>query len=315
MKILSIDPGIKNLAFCLFERIENINGINGINGENKYIIKKWDTINLSEEKKEILCQTKGCTKPAKFCSQCIQTQPQSLYFCLKHAKEKIKDSKDSLQIPKREQQMSFIKKQKIQELQNIANQYNIHFNLKTKKTDLLKSVEEYIVSHFYVQIETQKCGEVNLCDIGRNIKTHFDTLFLEEEKIDYVLIENQIGPIANRMKTIQGMIVQYFIMSTILVDKFEFISASNKLKMGTMGNEVKSVVNDSKPSQTTASDKKAYTARKKNGISICINIISNENQFKDKLDYFNSHKKKDDLSDAFLQGMWFIREKIKHINA
>jgi hypothetical protein len=127
MKILSIDPGIKNLAFCLFERIENINGINGINGENKYIIKKWDTINLSEEKKEILCQTKGCTKPAKFCSQCIQTQPQSLYFCLKHAKEKIKDSKDSLQIPKREQQMSFIKKQKIQELQNIANQYNIHF--------------------------------------------------------------------------------------------------------------------------------------------------------------------------------------------
>ena len=32
------------------------------------------------------------------------------------------------------------------------------------------------------------------------------------------------------MKTIQGMILQYFIMSNLNVDSIQFISASNKLK-------------------------------------------------------------------------------------
>ena len=53
MKILSIDVGIKNLAFCLFENnndidnIDNINNINNINNNN-FKIKKWDIINISE---------------------------------------------------------------------------------------------------------------------------------------------------------------------------------------------------------------------------------------------------------------------------
>jgi hypothetical protein len=37
-RILSIDIGIKNLAFCLFE-IEN----------NIYSVKKWDIVNIGEE--------------------------------------------------------------------------------------------------------------------------------------------------------------------------------------------------------------------------------------------------------------------------
>ena len=39
MKILSIDVGIKNLAFCLLE-----------NFENTYFIKEWDVINLCKKK-------------------------------------------------------------------------------------------------------------------------------------------------------------------------------------------------------------------------------------------------------------------------
>ena len=34
------------------------------------------------------------------------------------------------------------------------------------------------------------------------------------ESITHVFIENQISPIANRMKTIQGMLAQYFIMKS-----------------------------------------------------------------------------------------------------
>ena len=47
MKILSIDVGIKNLAFCLFEKS---------NDTQQFKITKWDTVNISE--KEIKSITK-----------------------------------------------------------------------------------------------------------------------------------------------------------------------------------------------------------------------------------------------------------------
>jgi hypothetical protein len=40
MKFLSIDVGIKNLAFCLFEKTE---------GSTHFKITKWDTINISQQ--------------------------------------------------------------------------------------------------------------------------------------------------------------------------------------------------------------------------------------------------------------------------
>ena len=43
MIILSIDVGMKNLAYCLFESINN-----------DYKILKWDIINLCNEKKKYM---------------------------------------------------------------------------------------------------------------------------------------------------------------------------------------------------------------------------------------------------------------------
>ena len=128
-------------------------------------------------------------------------------------------------------------------------------------------------------------------NIGVNIKTKFNKLFENEGTIDYVIIENQISPIATRMKTIQGMIVQYFIMSNLKVDHIEFISASNKLK------------------DCDIKDKTNYSDRKKLGIAKCLGMITNDFRFNEHIDYFNKHKKKDDLSDSFLQGIWFLNNK------
>ena len=132
--------------------------------------------------------------------------------------------------------------------------------------------------------------------IGKNIKLKFDQLFLEETNIDYVIIENQISPIANRMKTIQGQIVQYFIMSGINVKNIEFISASNKLK------------------EFETCGKTEYKDRKKLGIIKTQEILQNNKNFSNiymnYMNYFNTHKKKDDLADSFLQGLWFIKYRI-----
>ena len=257
MKILSIDVGIKNLAFCLFEKSPTA---------EHFKVTKWDTINIM------------CNKPAKF-------KKDHNCYCLKHSK------KQQLHIPTSEQKPSFINKQKIQKLYEIADSHNIKYENKVKKADLVTLINEYINKNYFETIESKKAADVNLFNIGLNIKTKFDKLFENEGQIDYVIIENQISPIATRMKTIQGMIVQYFIMSKLKVEHIEFISASNKLK------------------DCDLKDKTKYSDRKKLGITKCLEIITTDFRFNEHVDYFNGHKKKDDLSDSFLQGIWFINNK------
>jgi hypothetical protein len=38
--------------------------------------------------------------------------------------------------------------------------------------------------------------------------------------------------------------------------------------------------------------------------------VSSDHRFQDKADLFAAHKKKDDLADSFLQGLWFINHKV-----
>ena len=104
---------------------------------------------------------------------------------------------------------------------------------------------------------------------------------------DKILIENQISPIANRMKTVQGMLAQFFIMKG--VEDIVFVSAANKLKLF-MGK-----------------DKTTYNERKKIGIEITKNILNADKNISDVEQISNSNKK-DDLADCFLQGLWYILE-------
>jgi len=273
MKILSIDVGIKNLAFCLFEKSPTA---------EQFKITKWDTVNISEKetlKCDFLDKNEMCCKPAKF-------KKNDKCFCLKHSK------KQNFSIPTSEQKSNFINKQKIQKLYEIADSHGIKYENKVKKADLINLIKEHIENNYFKSIETPNAADVNLFDIGTNIKHHFDNLFSNENCIDYVIIENQISPIATRMKTIQGMIVQYFVMCNLKINHIEFISSANKLK------------------DVDAKEKTKYSDRKKMGIAKCLETITTDFRFNEQLSYFNSHKKKDDLSDSFLQGMWFINNKL-----
>jgi hypothetical protein len=279
MKILSIDVGIKNLEFCLFDKSPTA---------EQFKVTKWDVVNLSEEeclkcgfvepKVSLLEKNIICNKPAKF-------KKDGQCFCVKHSK------KQQHHIPTSEQKPSFINKQKIAKLYEIADLYNIKYDPKIKKNDLAILINEHIYKAYFETIESKKANEVDLFNIGVNIKNKFNDLFKDEGKIDYVIIENQIGPLAIRMKTIQGMIVQYFIMSNLNVEHIEFISASNKLK------------------DCDVKDKEKYSDRKKLGIAKCLGVLTSDFRFNEHMAYFNSHKKKDDLSDSFLQGLWFINNK------
>jgi hypothetical protein len=282
MKILSIDVGIKNLSFCLFEIISQTS--------NDLKIIKWDNIDLSEktESKCIEVDKNGlCDKPAKF-------MKEGKCYCLKHSK------KHNFLQPTQELKPSYLNKQKIQNLIVLADKYKIKYETPAKKSGLIGLLTEFAGKNCYVPIEKSSAPKVNLVTIGRNIQHKFDDILEDHVKtIDTIIIENQIGPIANKMKTIQGMLSQYFIMKNNNIE-IEFISALNKLKDYMPKNKD----NKEKP------EKMDYKQRKKLGVQTCLEMVNTDFRFKEWETFFSKHNKKDDLSDCFLQGMWYIKYKI-----
>jgi hypothetical protein len=293
MKVLSIDVGIKNLAYCLFQRDEE-------NPNSSFTISQWDIINLSVEKtmtcssssssSSLSAKTKLKTAVGGLCGRPAKFMKSSNCYCLQHAKKQ-----STYLLPLAELKPAFIKKQKIAKLHEIASKYKLLApDTSCKKADIIELISTFVSNNCLEEVKGVNASKVDLLEIGTNIKTKFNSLFEEEGFIDYVVIENQISPIANRMKTIQGMIAQYFIMSKNGVGSIQFVSASNKLK------------------DCDIAAKKTYADRKKLGISLCLDIISINPHYQDKVEYFKSHKKKDDLSDSFLQGVWFINASIIH---
>tara|TARA_B100001029_G_C15037133_1_gene440913 strand:+ start:597 stop:1409 length:813 start_codon:yes stop_codon:yes gene_type:complete len=268
MQILSIDVGMKNLAYCLFETIDN-----------NYKILKWDIINLCNEKKHF-CQevnkkkNKKCNKSAKF-FKCNN------YYCKIHAKNK------NYKIPNFRSHT--LKKLSLKKLRIFANEYDISYNKLFKKQDCFNQIMLDISNNYFNTVSTISTKDLNLIDYGINIKDLFQKTF-DYNNIDLVLVENQIGPLALRMKSLQGMIIQHFIENN--VNNICCINSNNKLK-DFLGNK-----------------KTTYNERKKESIKITQNIINNNNNLAYWIDIFNNHKKKDDLADCFLQVLWYFNKKL-----
>ena len=135
----------------------------------------------------------------------------------------------------------------------------------------------------------------------------FDNLFYYGNeglyRPDKVVIENQISPIATRMKTVQGMVTQYFLMRGVPKTSISYISATNKLKAW-------SAINADAEIDT-------YDDRKKTGIACVRTMLSPMMPLGNNLPItgmsdadiqrwkmaFESHKKKDDMADSLLQGI------------
>ena len=320
-KLLSIDIGIKNLAFCLFE-IEN----------NIYSVKKWDIVNIGEET-PLFCgeieneksKSKSTTKkqlPQQPQQSSSQVPPQSINICNKPAKYTknnkcycLKHSKKQVfHVPTKELVPAYLNKQKINSLFELAEKYNISYTKPIKKQDLIHLFNEHVLNKCFEPVNITNSNKVDIISIGKNIKKKFDEIFSTNglyDNIDVILIENQISPIANRMKTIQGMVAQYFIMKCSTHTQtqpqnqqhIEFVSSFNKLK-DVNKNNIKHTDDESK------TDKSKYNDRKKLGISTCLENLEKTHLNDEWVKFFNKHSKRDDLADCFLQGIWYIKNRL-----
>ena len=258
--------------------------------------------------------------------------PPVLYCdkCAEKSKYKI-PSREILPIKRKPE---LLQKKKLGELMDIKANLSAHLcggpaapqNLKLRKADLVQEIvatlardylepfdenkySSYITGSVVVPDKPKKANyiyahDLDLITYGRNMMKHLDAILFTAAApapIDMMIIENQISTLASRMKTLQGMITQYFIMKHI--PQIEFISASCKLKLFTDAN-----------SEDGGVDASTYADRKKSGIIVCrslgeISRKQNSNYAK-WMPVFENHKKKDDLADCFLQGLWRVHSAV-----
>ena len=364
--IISFDIGIKNLAYCIFV----------IDPAKKHqtSVLKWNIINLtqtdasSQQKPQTCtCMKAGkkkapdtvCGKKGAFTDSTMQN-----VYCSTHAKSSKSQNDSTVQgtctgkiIPSKEMSMTTIKKMKLEDLKIFCKTHFIAFAESDKKPDICAKAETAIKERTLVPIKPvkQNANHVHLVEIGKQIRIQMNQILkvqrtdgsegpLNDIKVDIVILENQISPIAGRMNTIQGMLAQYFIMRDLgfqndisLIPKIEFISSSGKLKdykgskgpsggkgpkdptvpkepstdgcSSTVPKELKELNGPKDPKEPQ--EKTSYKDHKRDGIAFCRDFMTKNEGLRTHQDVFDASAKKDDLADCFLQGIYYLkREKL-----
>jgi len=178
-----------------------------------------------------------------------------------------------------------------------------------KKTDVITIIDWRIIA-----LAESKKEIKGIDDISERIYIEMDNIIGDLklrgiDKIDYVLIENQPSNLNGIMKTIQHIIYCYFSLIKYWdkdVKNVILVNASLKTKTHDYKPEIQTTVESPKNAKGFRKDK--YKINKKLSIDICSNYIK-DNEVLASL--FAENKKKDDLSDACLQAVEYIRTNIK----
>ena len=275
-RLISFDVGIKNIAYCIFD----------VAADERSTIKQWDVLNLCETSPISICQEllknkKMCGKQAKFkkASECV---------CEKHARASLK-----FFLSQPCNSLSSLKKKSAEDIK-LLYQNLPQSSKQSKKLDMIHEIVTYHANRSWEPIFVVKknASTLDLITIGRSLHAQLSQTDIMTT-VTHVIIENQISPIANRMKTLQGMLAQHFISLGVL--NIEFVSSGNKLK------DFKEISDTKTP----------YQNHKKDAVIHCRTLL--EEMGEDQWGaFFRDHPtKKDDLADCFLQGIWFLKKNKK----
>ena len=163
--------------------------------------------------------------------------------------------------------------------------------------------------------------------------------------VDAVVIENQPSLKNPQMKSIQMILYSYFLIlgkvigngenSKSYIENVDFCSASNKLKVydgpkivlpekksrskkkneevtinpednDNKNIEIVETIQEKEDEKKTKSSSLKYADKKRLAIEHALYYLKKDQPA--YFDFFNNHKKKDDLADSFLQGLYYLRK-------
>jgi hypothetical protein len=235
-------------------------------------IKLWKVLDIAKTGSGTCC-VDGCVATAKYiCS--------NLSYCKRCAKKE--HTFNSLQPHTRGK----LRSKKLSELKELLQSHGI--TEPRRKQECLEECQKLLDEKKFLPVVQHSAKQRSLVEIGIEMKLQLDACFddpaLGGELITKVVIENQVGPLASTMKAVQGMLTQYFIMKDI--NNISYVSASNKLKPYT-------------------TEKLTYKQRKKLAITVTETLLTSEGTVELR-DLYRRSKKKDDLADSYLQGLWIV---------
>ena len=267
-KILSFDIGIKNLAWCILT----------VSGET-FIINGWSNYNLvtgtETEDKELLEANKcsQCKAQAKF--QCAGQK-----YCGRHTPAEKSPPKDA-------SGNVFTKIPPLPILRALANQNGLEWKTK-KKDELVAAVSSKICLPILKQ-KVKHDKAMDMIELHDSIRKFISTQLVKHlNDITEVRIENQ--PVMKNpvMKTVQMML--YATLRDTFYEKsptkkpalFKLVHAKQKVQGAEKGDA-------------------GYKARKEGSEARVLEMLRKQKvvQTQQWLDYFQSHKKRSDLADAF----------------
>lgn len=283
-KILSFDVGIIHLAYCFFTK-----------KDGNWDILDWAIIDLTD-REDHKCSM--CTKPAKL----LQKEK---YYCKVHSKNLVVKP-----VPF-ENFFQTLEKKKLN-----ACDYLIGAE-KCNKNCMYGNEEKFYCTPHAKRIYTTLESDMKLKKVKNTGVKELDfddtrlKLVMELEKrkhlleANVVVIENQPSFKNPRMKSISGIIYDYYMIRGMVdkeitksnINRVKFMSPSNKIKLATDG-ETQAIVK-----LKNTDESKAYKMTKSLAVKYATEMAKHLPEWLAK---FNSHKKKDDLADAFLQGAYYF---------
>lgn len=270
--VLSFDVGIIHLSYCILTKTDHWNIID------------WGNINLIENE-TINCS--NCNKKALY-TNIINNETK--YYCTKHSKTDTSDVLvfDECFIQNKEGSCKYV----------------------TTKQCIKKSTYEYDNKCYCTahakQVYNSKIKNMKMIKIKKKTTKNYNydelkyNLIQELEKknflfVNYVVIENQPSFKNPKMKSIACTLYDYYLIRGIIdknitksnIKQVKFVAPSNKLKLNKKLSLDKTLT---------------YKETKKLAIEYCMEVIMHLPEW---LAFFKNNKKKDDLADSCLQGIYF----------
>jgi hypothetical protein len=305
MKFLAWDIGIKNLAYSLIDF--------DVDKKTKEIID-WGIVNLMNDvdkgpkTEKLCCETNvngnKCTSKATslFSNDCTKGVCRKHQALIKYKMHKFLDITEKAVCQFEIIDKSTKEKHCCEKTALYAPKNDITKTYCSQHIKVLKKTEEFEVYEMKDDKKELVKGQ-SILTLSKRLYQHLDNLKDTLLNVDEIIIENQPVLKNPTMKTIQILLYGWFIMNGILTTKVKdihFFSASKKLEAYDD--------KDDAIAKTVSHLSGQYQINKKLAILYTTEMLKKDTKW---FNFFFSHQKKDDLSDAYLTNCYYIDREFK----